>query len=588
MKTYTKLFRIKYNNKIFDIFSDENHRKTFLEIRLENGIEKTYYPELKDYIHLELIYNKNSDILYSRKYTFKEKIVVFSAIGIATISSFQLLTNKILDNYTLCKESQNYQVVTSLNEDYEINVSEDNKEIEVNENTNPIVYEYEFAEITFDDVRSALKNNVDISKKYREYIELLIERLEERMPEIDLRTFYYNLKSLSFNIIPNDKWLEGRDGSYNPNTNTITLKESYDQGYEVIVVFHELCHTLKNIVLKDNDIIVLLKTFNILYYGKSFSEGFNTILTNYLLVDDWQNYFDADNRIYVEYTEMASTQYQILKLLNGKYDLYDYLNGDMYDLEPKLEELGIADITNIMDAYANTVAGITIIDNQEYDNLKQKILELRIKDELSNGKSDIELYNFVYQVQLYEATIESLTSHIKSDDIYSRTKELFGENMHICTKILSSRNDSDWNIRINNNALTNTVDNKVNIYKDNNVLSTKGPYNSEDLIIYQKYNGDEPCYRIGIKKFEGKQYNIGGEDKAIVQYESNIYDILTGEKVKDYEIYDDMVSILSNYTGLSLQFYDIDINTDMLEKKEFIEYVNAYSDDIVENKEKSL
>ena len=44
--TYKKLFDIKYHNKTFTIFIDDNHRRTFLE---KNDLGEYIYPTLEDF-----------------------------------------------------------------------------------------------------------------------------------------------------------------------------------------------------------------------------------------------------------------------------------------------------------------------------------------------------------------------------------------------------------------------------------------------------------------------------------------------------------------------------------------------------------
>lgn len=552
MREYTKLFRTEYNGKIFDIYYDKNHKKHFFEIKCENGVEKKYRPSLKDYSYLNDTYNEIPKMLHPKKDTHQKRLATIGTVALMAINNFTIYNSvdKIFDYCQL-----NYIKSLGYYED----------------SSDPIIKEIMSSNVTFDDVRNTLKENTGIQDEYRKYINLLIDRMEERLPDINLKRFNYSLKTLSFNVIPTDKWHSKMAAYYDAYNNIIVLQDNSS----IEVIFHELGHILRGILIKEGDNILLYDAYNVGVYGSSFNEGLNTILADYLLVDDWQNYFDADVRIYSSYIEISSTQYQILKLLNGKNSLYDYLSGNIYDFKPKLEKLGLSDIIDIMDIYSNSLGDITLVGNPEYNKLKQKILEFIIKDELSNGKSDIELYNLIYQVQFYEANIEYRTGHIKSDDIYNRTKELFEENINICTNILSNRNNSNWNIRINNKAQTNDdkfINNKINVYSGNKLLFTKTVTQNEGLNIFM-FQDDEICYRVGAYNHESKQYQVsGGEAPNVDVY--NIYDILTGEKVEIWISGIDIIKLLSNYTGLPLEFYDIDVNIDMVEKEEFIEYLD--------------
>ena len=105
---YTKLIRIRYLDKTFDIFSDQEHRKAFLEVKVENGNEKYCYPLLKDYIELNNIYNKPFDgILYESKYTFQRKVYI-AAIGVGVVLTLASIAglHEINESYKLQTEMQ--------------------------------------------------------------------------------------------------------------------------------------------------------------------------------------------------------------------------------------------------------------------------------------------------------------------------------------------------------------------------------------------------------------------------------------------------------------------------------------------------
>ena len=82
--TYKKLFDIKYHNKTFTIFIDDNHRRTFLE---KNDLGEYIYPTLEDFKALNNIYNIHNPLIeYDlRKYFFKEKVRLTSGVLAITL-----------------------------------------------------------------------------------------------------------------------------------------------------------------------------------------------------------------------------------------------------------------------------------------------------------------------------------------------------------------------------------------------------------------------------------------------------------------------------------------------------------------------
>ena len=55
--------------------------------------------------------------------------------------------------------------------------------------SNDMLDEINMEKVSFNDVRLTLANNQKIDEEYKKYISEYIDRLEERLPEIDLRIF---------------------------------------------------------------------------------------------------------------------------------------------------------------------------------------------------------------------------------------------------------------------------------------------------------------------------------------------------------------------------------------------------------------
>lgn len=550
MKKYTKLFRIKYNNKLFDIFSDENYQKSFLEVRIKDNKEEYYHINLKDYIYLNSIYNKEPDnIFYDKKYTFKQLIVITGLTGLL-ITQINVL-DTILD-YNLKTENQVYKEIVFEQKSY------------LNEGTNVIISNNEqldtfgIKQVSFNDVRKTLENNEKIPDKYRNYLKEYIDILEERLPEIDLRVFNENLKTLEFEIIsPTDWKKEGVLGYYTLDKNTTTLKEYYDSSkQERETVFHELTHTLNNGVIRiyNNNGQVeynLIKKFESASgYGHAYTEGINTVLSDYLLTENEELFFDKEFHLHNGYQPISNISYQLLKILDD-YSFYDFINEDITTLKIELNKYGLSDSIDLLDTIIKDDNKIEIVELDNLNILEEKILKQRIKKELKQGKNDFEIYELVNKIKLCN------------------------ENKYtICSEVLNN-NENEWMIRINNlqpivseqkisldketgkiitEEKIETSTPQVRIYHEGNiVINTK----IDNLLIYSTVEDGNQVYNFGIIDYKNE----------------SAYNILTGQKIETEEINKPV-----QLTAFLISFYnyDIDINTNLLKSDQLKQFIENY------------
>ena len=78
MDEYRKVMQIRYHQKFFDVYVDDMHRKTFLEVREDDNFCRSLYPYLDDYLSLYVNMNFPSGILYSKKFRFPKKVFLYS------------------------------------------------------------------------------------------------------------------------------------------------------------------------------------------------------------------------------------------------------------------------------------------------------------------------------------------------------------------------------------------------------------------------------------------------------------------------------------------------------------------------------
>ncbi len=420
---YKKLIRIRYHNKVFDIFSGENHQKTFLEVRLENGKEEYYYPILKDYIGLNNIYNKSFDgKVHSKKYSFKSKVIFASYLAGISIVITSCATKEEVE-YQLQPQPLVAELITSSTEaqkDFnrlsealetiaqgvaEVKIDptfyyQDGSEIMIYNNDALTAFGME--DVTFEDVRNTLAQNEKISDKYRLYMEEYLDRLEERMPQVDLRVLNNNWKILEYEEDLDNDGLD--DGYFDIEDGKIHLKEEYinqetgkpDEKKLKEKVWHELTHTLNygKIIIEDKDTskeLTLYKFFRRSNYGESFSEGFTTILTDYLLADDVETYFENENPKFGSYQITTPYCYQILKGMDN-YDFYDFINKDVLYFDQKVKEYGLEDAISVLDAYFKSLdMEIEILEMEELKELTESIFKNRIEQEINKGSSNFKI-----------------------------------------------------------------------------------------------------------------------------------------------------------------------------------------------------
>lgn len=430
-KLYTKLIRIRYNQKIFDVFGGEDHQKTFLEVRIKDGKEEYYYPTLKDYIGLNNIYNKPFDgVVYSKKYSFQSRVMIATYMMGLSLIVGQALTPNYLD-YRLNRQPVTYEPPqTSVEQvvEEEIEPLEVKKEaVSISlENVDPsmyykdgsdiMVYDNEVltalgvSEVSFDEVRLTLEQNQKISPEYKEYMSKFLDLLEAKMPEVDLRVLNSNWKDLEY-VLDIDKE-NPTDGFWSFEDKKLHLKEEYidsktgkfDEKTFIESLVHELVHTLnygKLIVTNPStsEELVLHKFFQRTNYGESFSEGLTTITTDYLLSDatSMEDYFGQENPSFGAYIKTTPICYQVYKAMDN-YDLYDFINKDISYFDTKVTEAGFEDTILIVDTYHETLNDLEeddIIDTEELDQLLEEVLEKRIQKEIEHNTSNFEILSII-------------------------------------------------------------------------------------------------------------------------------------------------------------------------------------------------
>lgn len=187
-------------------------------------------------------------------------------------------------------------------------------------------------DVTYDDIRQAV-NNLDIPDKYKKIYLDLANNLEKQYPNLDLRIWNENLKTLKIEELSDSglKALGVEYGAYSKKSNTIYVQDDYEfipgtDEYQIIV--HEMTHPIRLAKIKIDDVIYVC--------------GFNAGYDNYTIVDEMmtsilslRSYDQEESRIgYAFQTHMLEL---ILECMDN-YTLEDYVNEDVAYFIEKLNE----------------------------------------------------------------------------------------------------------------------------------------------------------------------------------------------------------------------------------------------------------
>lgn len=561
---YTKLIRVGVNNKIFDIFADQNHRKEFLEVKKKGEQENYYYPILADYLTLNNIYNPPFDgILYDRKYAFRKKVyLVILGAGILISVYNDVLKNNpyklqkgiLENNYIVKMITQEKPQEVGEQELYTVVVTESQK-----------LDKYNIEPVTINDLRNSLAENQKIPPKYRVYFEEFIDCLEEKCPNADYRVFNSNLKRYQVN---NHLVSDEEDGSFEVFTGIINLKEKYldkegneSLDIEKVVVFHELMHGLNNGLIKLSEDVIILYKFSPTQFGTSFKETYTSVFADYLMSKNYKDYFSKPERQYISYSKTSNLGYQTLRMFGDSYTFEDFINRDISYVEKKLKEIGLKDAIDIIDTYHLSVyedEDISIIEQCEFEDMVNSIYKQALQKDIESET------DFIKQLRIINEC---------SEKIYVGTKKQIIENVLDAAR---------------GNEIIQIIDRKETLRSANRVTDTQDELEEQEgMVEYPTIKITSPTqskiypglltqiqiyrtYENGIK-----QYHFGYENLTEVE------SFETGEKVKV-----DPIDIISLSEILPQASYEI--KTEIFENETFKEQLEecfkVHEDKIKEEK----
>ena len=398
-----RLIRIKYNNKIFDVFSDIGHNKKFLEVRTKDGKELFYHPDLKDLINLNLIYNTYSDKKYiKKKYKFKKDKINNLKINynnIKKISNYLSILTKVALCVTISSFLFKGKTDDSLPEIF-LGAVEIKNDIEFDE--------YDINNVSFDEIKETLNNNDSIDNKYKSMIYQYISLLEEKLPDIDLRILNYNLKDMKVVLCPGKTLKdESAAGSYDANNNILEICVGYDDYTIKNILFHELTHAMttfnQTISIINEKKITSQRVFKqyetMNYYGESIDEGMTEVLANFLTSDcsTLAEYYKSEEVTFLGYNAtIAPTCYKLLKLTQDEYTLYDFVSGNISEYASVLKKYDMDGIIEYLDIIKKSDNKVEVINSYEFNEYLERLDYLLKQNNKSSKYEQYNSYNFTY------------------------------------------------------------------------------------------------------------------------------------------------------------------------------------------------
>ena len=187
-------------------------------------------------------------------------------------------------------------------------------------------------DVTYDDIRRDI-NNLDTTEELKEIYTTLANNLEQQYPNLDLRIWDINLKTMKIKF-QSKEIIDAMGislGYYSPDTNTITMLEGLDLTpgtLEYQMVVHEMGHAIRDssFSIDENDYYCNFSTdFDNYNYTR---EALNSIFT-------LRSYDQKETHI--AYT-LTSHMFEVMLECMDNYSMEDYVNEDITYLIERLNE----------------------------------------------------------------------------------------------------------------------------------------------------------------------------------------------------------------------------------------------------------
>ncbi len=440
MKEFYKVAKFKYNNSYYVMYLDKENKHFFLKV----DDNKLHYVSDVELLKLTNIFTSIAlymNIERSDKIKIVPKVIkggmslVLSAsmlLGCAKAYNEQNEDDLISENTVL----EYVSTENSLN-------NEDDFSVDTYKEGNILNYLYiydmdyldkvfEAHKVTKDELFTIVNLNNDISQTYKELLYEYIEAVMNKYPDVELRVFRENLKTLKIYEYSEEDLLaklgnSSYTGTYSKTENAIyVLKDKkYEKGsWDYQVIFHELSHCLRTGMYKDDtdrDIQIDFESRN--YRNSVTTEALNSLFAVSLFENDGE----------VAY-QLQSNYFKVMLECTDNYNLADYVNHSQSYFVQKLDENNEGKATVILDLmemqYNDYYSPEIEVDQSEYYPIYDYLCDMYFKKYISSDFTYEEAYNIAGEL------LDKVTYNVPIDyNIdYSRfydNLEKYCENIHI-------------------------------------------------------------------------------------------------------------------------------------------------------------
>ena len=419
MKEYRELVRLKFNNRKYIMYIDNQNKYFFLELKDGNQLS---YIQLQTYKELCDAFCKTPHILRVQKDGKKEKkkLKLIPKILIGTLAVPLTLTTYLFLNATVQEignliqpntPSQSYTQTGNYGENsssiinhISFDVEDSDEEFKVDtylENEySKYIYVYdndyldkilEYSSVSAEEMHNVVNNNSSITPRYKEIINDFIDDFYEKQPDAEKRILYENLKTLEVvECTKNELALESLSmdsyGCYIRTKNKIyVLKDNeYKEGtWEYQVIYHELCHAARTGFWDSDKKQIRVQCEGLNFYTTTAAEALNSIFAVSL--------FDYDEKD-IAY-QLQSNYFSVILDCMDNYKISDYMNHSLGYFVKKLDEFNgdnnyAASILQLMEVQFNDYHSdrIEIEENEYYpiyDYISSMYLQKYITPDMS-------------------------------------------------------------------------------------------------------------------------------------------------------------------------------------------------------------
>lgn len=375
---------------------------------------------------------KIGKIKHGKKYKLKKIAIVSSISVIACAAIISTKYKEKQENATISYEEEAETITSLTNEKEEVvELTQVENLILVNDTKHLESLLGVDKPITYDDIYAALDNNKNLDFDDMIYIRMYVDKLKEKLPNINLTCLYYNIKDLKFIYDSKEEFEEefpGVEAYFNFNTKELHFKPDYYHYDGALVknyfLYHEFTHMLNSLMVeKDGKIIVRKFNEYTTSRGIELDEGFDDYIVSQIL--------QLDSEI-LSYPEEASIVSGLINNLDD-YSINDYFEKDIYYL---IDKLPIDDPTNFVDMldsiyYSRNTQDIEKI-NEYYNEIYKLMIDIYYINRYNNNNDiDTEYKNFMksinydeYKISGYEETIKNkfYNNNLKSNTFLSNSE----------------------------------------------------------------------------------------------------------------------------------------------------------------------